>query len=60
METNVMQMIFGSCYLIGVIAIWITMETKNERVREIAGTIALVLFVAPVVVLIVNLLINLL
>lgn len=55
-----MQMIFGSCYLIGMIAIWITMDTKNERVKEIAGTIAFVLFIAPVVLLIVNLLINLL
>lgn len=55
-----MQMIFGSCYLIGIIAIWITMDTKSERVKEIAGIIAFMLFIAPVVLLIVNLLINLL
>lgn len=51
---------FGSCYLIGVIAIGIIMETKNEKVREITGVIALIMFVAPVAILIINLLIQLL
>lgn len=60
METQILQMIFGLCYLFGVIAIWITMETKNERVKEITGVIAFIMFVAPVVILIINLLINLL
>lgn len=53
-------MIFGSCYLIGVVAIGIIMETKSEKVKEIAGAIALIMFVAPVAILIINLLIQLL
>lgn len=60
METQILQMIFGSCYLIGVVAIGIIMETKNEKVREITGVIALIMFVAPVAILIINLLIQLL
>lgn len=60
METQILQMIFGSCYLIGVVAIGIIMETKSEKVKEIAGAIALIMFVAPVAILIINLLIQLL
>lgn len=60
METNVMQMIFGSCYLIGIIAIGIIMETKSEKVKEVAEVIAFIMFVAPVAILIINLLIKLL
>lgn len=59
METQILQMVFGLCYLFGIIAIWITMETKSEKVKEITGEIALIMFVAPVAILIINLLINL-